>query len=309
MPHLINVADVPKYRADLDSDVATEAPALHLIKLCHEVVGEDQPAIRIVLNRALSIPSKIDAGYLFDQLSPFIKSLRSYLEKQTPPQDLSVQPYFGFISDVVSALKDFLKGKPARFDEIQTLVWNCSPDFREFLNSPDAEVLHLSKIDGNCIQQELQRLVSHRLLSWAKDAVKKERLLIQANRWGISMEKAKALWRSIGSKDVLRRVVGDNLSEMEALLQKGTPIVPDSPRTPSESRTHSSSPFPPTFAVMPRGTATLTPIAPSSSNRPMKRTRSGDTTPTTQTPHKKKRSEEKAIEIGDHRPPGPPCFP
>jgi hypothetical protein len=86
LPHLINVADVPKYRADLDCDVAKEAPALHLIKLCYDVVGDDQPAIRIVLNRALGIPSKIDADYLFDQLSPFIKSLRSYLEKQTPPQ-------------------------------------------------------------------------------------------------------------------------------------------------------------------------------------------------------------------------------
>lgn len=309
LPHLINIADVPKYRADLDSDVAKEAPALYLIKLCCDVSGDNQPTIRIVLNRALGIPNKIDADYLFNQLSPFIKSLRSYLEKQTPPQDLSVQPYFGFINEVVSALNDFLKGKPAHYEEIQRLISSCSlPYFHRFLNSPDAEVLHFSKTDKNRIQQELQRLFSLRLLLWTKDdAVKKDRSLIQANRWSMSLEKARALWRGIGSKEVLRRIVGDKFSEMETLLPEKTPTLPDSPRSSCERRTHSSSPLPPTSTIMRGGTAASTPAASSSSNRPVKRAFSGNTAPTTQTPHKKKRSEEKVIEITDHR--SPPRFP
>ena len=308
LPHLINIADVPKYRADLDSDLAKEAPALYLIKLCYDVAGDNQPAIRIVLNRALGISSKIDADYLFNQLSPFIKSLRSYLEKQTPPQDLSVQPYFGFINDVISALNDFLKGKPAHYEEIQRLISSCSlPRFHQFLNSPDAEVLHLSKSDKNRIQQELQRLFSLRLLSWTKDDAVKDRSLIQANRWSVSLEKARALWRGIGSKEVLRRIVGDKLSEMETLLPEKTPILPDSPRSSYERRTHSSSPIPPTSTSIHGGTAASASVASSSSNRPVKRTLSGNTAPTTQTPHKKKRSEEKVIEMTDHH--DPPRFP
>lgn len=304
LPHLINVADVPKYRADLDSDVPEETPALCLIKLCYDVVGDSQPAIRIVLNRALGIPSKIDADYLFDQLSPFIKSLRSYLEKKTPPQDLTVQPYFGFINDVVSALKDFLKGKPARYEEIQSLISSSpSPRFHKFLDSPD-EVLRLSKPDKNRIQQELQSLFSCGFLRWTKDdAVKKDGSLIQANRWSISMEKAKALWRGIGSKDVLRRVVGDKLSEIENLLPENTPIVPDSPRSPCEPRTHSNPPFLPTFAITRKDTAAPDLASSSPSNRPVKRTLSGNTAPVTQTPHKKKRSEEKVFEMTNRRTP------
>lgn len=240
LPHLINLAEVPKYRADLDSDIAKETPALCLIKLCCDV-GDNQRAIRIVLNRALGIPKTIDADYLFDQLSPFIKSLRSHLEKQTPPQDLSVQPYLGFINDVISALKGFLKDKPKHYEEIQASISRSS--------------------------------------SWMDDAVRKNQPLIQANRWSISMEKAKALWRGIGSEDVLRRVVGDNFSEMETLLQEKTPIVPDSPMNTTARCTYSSSPFPPTSATS------------SSSNRPVKRTLSGNTAPATQTPSKKKKGQ------------------
>lgn len=302
LPHLINIADVPKYRVDLDSDVAKEAPALYLIKLCYDVAVDNQPAIRIVLNRALGIPSKIDGDYLFGQLSPFIKSLRSYLEKRTPPQDLSVQPYFGFINNVVSALNDFLKGKPAHYEEIQSSISSCSsPYFHQYLNSPDEEVLHLRKTDKNRIQQELQRLFSLGLLLWTKDGVKKDRSLIEANRWSVSLEKASALWRGIGSKEVLRRIVGDKLSEMETLLPEKKPILPDSPRSSCEGHTHSHSPFPPTSTIMRGGTAAPTPAASSSSNRPVKRM---NTAPTTQTPHKKKRSEEQVIEMTDHH--GPP---
>jgi hypothetical protein len=297
LPHLINVADVPKYRADLDSDIARETPALSLIKLCYDVVGDNRPAIRIVLNRALSIPSKIDADYLFDQLSPFIKSLRSYLEKQTPPQDLSVQPYFSFINDVVSALKDFLKEKPADYEKIQSSISSCSPPrFHKFLNSPDEEVLHLSKTGKDHIKQEPWNLFSHRLLEWATDdAVRKTLLLRQANRWSISMEKAKALWKGIGSKHVLRKIVGDKLSEMENLLPEKTPIVPDFPRSSCEPRTHSSSLFPPTFASTRGDTVASTSAASSSSNRAVKRTLSGNIAPATQRPRKKKRSEESLL--------------
>lgn len=302
LQHLINTADVPKYRADLDSDVAKETPALHLIKLCYDVAGDNQLAIRIVLNRALGIPSKVDADYLFDQLSPFIKSLRSYLEKQMPPRDLSVQPYFGFINDVVSALHDFLKGKPVGYERSQELISSCSssPRFDQFLNSPDAKVLHLSKTDEHSIQQELGCLFSERLLwRWTKDAVTKDTSLIQVNRWSISLEKAKALWRGIGSKEVLCRVVGDRLSEMETLLAEKTPIAPDPPKSPCEPRTHSSSAFPPTSVITRGGTAPTT--ASSSSNRPVKRTLSGNIAQTTQTPHKKRRSEEEVIELTDRR--------
>lgn len=286
LPHLINVAEVPKYRADLDSDIAKETPALYLIKLCYDV-GDNQRAIRIVLNRALDIPS-IDADYLFDQLSPFIKSLRSHLEKQTPPQDLSVQPYLGFINDVVSALKDFLKGKPTHYEEIQASIPRFSSpfhgSFHKFLNSPDAKDFHLSKTAKNSIQQELLPRDPYRLLSWTKDSVKKNDPLIQANRWSISMGKARALWRGIGSEDVLRRVVGDDLSEMETLLQETTPIVPNSPTNTIARCTNSSSPFPPIS------------VTSSSSIRPVKRTLSGNTAPATQTPRKKKRSEDIVIE-------------
>lgn len=302
LQHLINTADVPKYRTDLDSDVAKETPALHLIKLCYDVAGDNQPAIRIVLNRALAIPCKVDADYLFDQLSPFIKSLRSYLEKQMPPQDLSVQPYFGFINDVVSALHDFLKGKPADYEKTQKLILSCtSPRFHQFINSPDAKVLHLSKTDKNRIRQELRCLFAEGLLWWwTKDAVKKNMSLIQASEWSIFLEKAKALWRGIGSKEVLRRVVGDKLSEMETLLAENTPIVPDSPKSSCDPRTHPSSAFPPTSMITHGGTTAPTiPASSSSSNRPVKRTLSGNIAQTTQTPHKKRRSEEKVIEITD----------
>jgi len=298
LQHLINTADVPKYRADLDSDVAKETPALHLIKLCYDVAGDNRPAIRIVLNRALGIPSKVDADYLFDQLSPFIKSLRSYLEKQMPPQDLSVQPYLGFINDVVSALNDFLTGKPARYQEIQGLISSCSSRFHQFLNSPDEEVLRLSKIDENRIQRELQPLFSQGFLSRTKDTVEKKQSLIRANRWSISLEKAKSLWRGIGSKEVLHRVVGDKLSEMETLLAEKTPIAPGPPKSSYEPRTYSSSAFPPTSVITRGGTAAST-AASSSSNRPVKRTLSGNIAPATQTPHKKRRSEEKIIEMTD----------
>lgn len=291
LPHLINVTNVPTYRADLDNNVAKEAPALHLIKLCYEVLGGDRPAIGIVLNRALEIPSKIDGDYLFHQLSPFIKSLRSYLEKQTPPQDLSVQPYFGFIHDVVSALKDFLKGRPVHYGEIQTLIGTCSsPHFHKFLNSPNEEVLRFDRAHRNRIQQELQHFFSRKLLQWTKDAVKKDKLLIQANRWSVYMEKAKALWRGIGSKGVLRRIMGDKLSEMEILLQEKTPAVLDSPE--DQLRAHPSLPLP--------GSTAATPAA---SSRSMKRTLSGDTAQTTRAPHKKQRSEEQVIEATDHRAP------
>lgn len=293
LPHLVNIANVPSYRADLESNVAEEAPALHLIKLCYEVVGGDRRAIRIVLNRASEIPARIDADYLFGQLSPFIRSLRSYLEKQTPPQDLSVHPYFAFINHVVPALEEFLKGKPAHYEEIQTLIGSSSSStFREFVNDPDQDVLHLNVADKHRIQQELQRFRGR--LRWTKDgALKKDKLLMQANQWNRSMAKARALWRGIGSKDVLRRIINDKFSEMEALLSEKPS---NSPRDSSELRTHPSSPFRPTTAITRGGAEASTVTASTSSSRPMKRAISGDTA---QTPHKKQRSEEKVMEIID----------
>ena len=295
LPHLVSIANVPTYRADLDSNVAEEAPALHLIKLCYEIVGGDQRAIRAVLNRASEIPAKIDADYLFGQLSPFIRSLRSYLEKQTPPQDLSVHPYFGFINRAIPALEDFLRRKPVRYEEIQTFIGSCSPStFLEFVNDPDKEVLHLSRADKHRAQQELQRMFSRRWLRWTKDtAVKKDKLLMQANQWNRSMEKAKALWRGIGPKDVLRKIIGDKFSEMEALFPEK---LSHSPRDPSELRTHPNSSFRPTTVIMRGDAEASTATASTSSSRPMKRTLSGDTA---QAPHKKQRSEEKVMEITD----------
>lgn len=303
LPHLVSIANVPTYRADLDNNVAEEAPALHLIKLCYEVAGGDQCAIRTVLNRALEIPAKIDADYLFRQLSPFIRSLRSYLRKQTPPQDLSDQPYFGFINQAVPALEDFLKGKPAHYEEIKPLIGSYSPPtFRDFVNDPDKEVLYLTKADKHRAQKELQRMFSRGWLRWTKDdVVKKDRLLMQANQWDRSMAKARALWRNLGSKDVLRRIIGDKFSEMEALFSEK---LPNSPRDPSELHTHPGSSFCPTIVVMRRGAESPTATVPTSSSRPMKRTLSGNTT---QTPHKKQRSEEKIMEMTDR--PASPHFP
>jgi len=300
LPHLVSIANVPTYRADLDSNVANEAPALHLIKLCHEVVGGDLRAIRTVLNRALEIPAEIDAHYLFSQLSPFIRSLRSYLEKQTPSHDLSVHPYLGFINQVVQALEEFLKDKPAHYEEIQALIGSCSAStLCEFVNDPEKEVLLSRRADKHRIQQELQCLFSRRWLRWIKDdTVKKDKLLLQANRWNKSMAKAKTLWRGIGQKDVLRRIMGDKLSEMEALLLEKMRIVSGPPSDSSELRTHPNSPFRPTSAIMRGGTEASTPAASSSSSRPMKRTLSGDSA---QTPHKKQRSEEKVVETIDRR--------
>jgi hypothetical protein len=290
---LAHLVTAPRYRADLDINDAEEAPALHLIKLCYKIAQGDLRAIRIVLNRALEIHSKIDADYLFDQLSPFIKSLRSYLQKQTPPQDLSVQPYFGFVNTVVSALedflKDFLKKKPAGYEDLQTQIRMCPShgNINEFITSPDQNGPSLSKTEKDRIKQELPQLFSGGWLRWDKGEVKKTVRLIKAHRWGKSMKSAKNLWEGIGPKDVLRRILGDKHSEMDALLQETTPIVSDFTGGPSEPRTY------PSPSVRPAPAATC---GGSAASAPMKRSRSRDTTQANQTPHKKQRSEEKVIE-------------
>jgi hypothetical protein len=115
----------------------------------------------------------------------------------------------------------------------------------------------------------------------------------------MSLEKAKALWRGIGSKDVLRRIMGDKFSEMETLIPEKTPIVLGSPRRPSEPRTHSSSALPPTLHIDPRCVQIFQQVHEANSF--------GGYHPGHSDTTQKKRSEEKVIEMTDRR--APPRFP